>query len=103
MAGSLVRRRNKKIYITVRSNFSARSRAKNVHLFDGFATKNRPDRVSNLGCCFRAHLNPNMPVINLKIAHSAVNPRLYTFGVALAEGRLEIYGSLRRYSMFRAH
>jgi hypothetical protein len=28
-----------------------------------------------------------MPLINLKIAHSAVNPGFYTFEVASAEGR----------------
>jgi hypothetical protein len=80
MRGSLVRRRNEKIHVTVRTHFFARSRAKKVHLFDGFATKNGPERVSNLGCCFRAHLNPNF-----KIAHPAINPRLYTFEMALAE------------------
>ena len=45
---------------------------------------------------FRSHLNSNTPVINLKIAHSAVNPRLYTFEVALAEGRFEICKGPRR-------
>jgi hypothetical protein len=39
-------------------------------------------------------------LLKIKVAHSAVNPRLYTVEVALADCRFEICRSPKRYIMF---
>jgi len=69
MAGSLVGRRNKNVYVTIRSNFSAAAEPKRSTCLTGLPRKT--DRIaSRISVVVSALIS--IPIF--KIAHSAVNP-----------------------------